>query len=160
MKNTAEDLNNAPETAPATAPADDMSAFTPEPANASAKNTSANSAQPAPKFTEKIVGKRFVSSNDKEFVVVVTDKGNEVWIPKKQWDAEPSCDAVTFKVIKKGQLWFTGKDGTPIYATRDVKQFECLGGDKTVDAQAEIQSRVLLALFSAGHNPNAIYSSK
>lgn len=108
--------------------------------------------QTAPKqatFTQAVVGTREVTTSDKRvFVIVTTEKGAEIWVPKAQWN--PEAETVSFTVIKKGQVWFTDNTGGNVIAQRDINQFKACGKASAKDTKLAI----LTALYSAGFNPS------
>lgn len=100
-------------------------------------------------LTQNVVGTREVTTSDKRvFVLVTTDKGSEIWVPKSQWN--PEAETVSFSVIKKGQVWFTDSSGNNVIATRDINQFKACGKANS----KETKLAILTALYSAGFNPS------
>ena len=64
--------------------------------------------------------------NNKEMVIVVTANGNQVWVPKEQFN--PEAETITYRKIPKGQVWFTDQStGQPVIATADRTDFLALG---------------------------------
>lgn len=74
--------------------------------------------------TELIQGFKMVVFNGNELVIVTTQSGATIWVPKSQYD--PSAETITYKVMKAGDE-YTNKAGETAKLLKDRNEFSGLG---------------------------------